>query len=175
RVSTRKANRRHGCLGSGVYHSHFFHRRDHRTYQLGHLHLSGCWSSERRGVGKGIAHCALYSLMRVSQYHGSPRINQVDIFITILIVEECTLRFFDEQRCTSHCAEGAYWRIYSSRNKLLSLFEKLFTLGNLSHHNNVPDNKTRLLAFDMRQDSTLELDKWHNLIVANELVSESLE
>jgi hypothetical protein len=101
----------------------------------------------------------------VTKDHRTPRIDEVYILVSVLIIEIRPFCFFDEQRVPSYGTECSYGRIYTTGNELFCLVEQGFAAGDLVH---------ALTLFYHDQFTFSEGDERYHLVIVAVPVIESL-
>ena len=126
RVAARGADRTHDRLGARIDHAHHLDRRHHAADQLRHLDLR----AGRRAVAQSVLRRLDDRLADrrevVTQNHRSPRTDEVDVFVSVLIPHAGLVRLCDEPRRRPDRAERADRRVHAARNALHRAVKQLF-------------------------------------------------
>jgi len=124
REAARKADRRHGGLGAGVAHPHFFHRGHPIGDGARHFHLKRIRNAEGNPAFRHFVNRADDCDGCMPEDVRAPRADVVDVGLAIDVLDAAALGAADEKRFTSDVAERTHRRVHASGDHRLGGGEK---------------------------------------------------
>ena len=123
------ADRAHDRLRTGIDHAHHLDRRHHAADQLRHLDLRAGRRTVAQSVLRRLNDRLADRREVVTQNHRSPRTDEVDVFVSVLIPHAGLVRLCDEPRCRPNRAKRANRRVDAARNAHDRAVKQLFGYG----------------------------------------------
>ncbi|MNF67730.1 hypothetical protein D3C84_495520 [compost metagenome] len=106
-VAAGQADGAHGGFGAGVDHPHLLHGGHYLAYLLGHQHFDLGGGAIAQPLLNGLDDGGLDGRVVVTQQHGAPGADVVNIGLTVHVIEVGAIGVIDEAGCAADPIEGA--------------------------------------------------------------------
>ena len=125
-------DRTHDGLGAGRHEANLLNHRAHRCDALGQRDLTGARQAKGRARRGALRDCSNHIRMRVAENQGTPGSDEVQIRLTIDVVDVRASSALDHRRGAAHRPEGANGGVHAARHDGFGLGKK--RLGTRSSH-----------------------------------------
>ena len=123
--ATRQTDGAHRGFGAGADQPHHVHAGHQFEDFFGQLDFALGWRAKREAVKRCVLHSAQHSRVTVTQNHGAPGADVVNIALAVRVPKVGALRAGDKTRRSTDCLEGPYRRVHAARDHAPRTLEKL--------------------------------------------------